>query len=146
MIKYSKQDNLRIWVKTIVMALLIGFIYFSAFLIIIPTIKIEEGLIGFEVFLLGIIILGLIFFFKINKNFQSILIKETLKRMENMTYTISGQTIVIKKKSIMEIIPFEDVVNISFQNQYFIIITNNNEFIVPMNEIDDEVLSCLINE
>ncbi|MGL4741697.1 MAG: hypothetical protein ACRC41_12960 [Sarcina sp.] len=146
MIKYSKQDKLRIWGKTIVMALLIGFIYLSAFLMIIPAIKIEEGLIGFEVFLLGIIILGLIFFFRINKNFQSILIKEELKRMENMTYTISGQTLVIKKRSIMEIIPFEDIMNITLQNQYFIIITNSNEFIVPMNEIDDEVLSSFIDE
>lgn len=144
MIKSSTKNNFKILYKTIMMTIIIGFFYLRAFLLIIPTFKIEEGLLGFEVFMIVIIAIGLISFFKINQVFQEATIKEVLKGVENMEYTIIEEMIIIKKNSVIEKIAFAEVNNISKVNNYFRISTKYTEYIVPINYKDDDILESIL--
>lgn len=138
----KKKFALKVLIPTIILS---GHYYLAIFLITINSNELPQ-LKGVEIFGVGIFVLGVIIFRKINLLFDNTLENVFVDVYKGMEYELIENQIFIKQDCITENIDIEEIQNIIFQNNYFIININDREFVVPLNYKQDDILKNIMED
>lgn len=144
--RYIQTDKklfaLKVLIPTIILS---GHYCLAIFLITINSSKLPQ-LDGVGIFGVGIFVFGVIIFRKINLLFDNTLENIFVDGYKGMEYELIENQIFIKQGCITENVDIEEIQNIIFQNNYFIINIDDREFVVPLNYKQDDILKSIMRD